>query len=156
MSGTLAMGWQVPGPRSSVNCVNLKLNNSGLASGSMPGRCSSRVRVTGNFTPLPKVASSVSFFSGSQADLLRQETGTPSRSDDRAPNGNKCGLCVVARFFRGVDLSRPDRESSGLKTRATANPARQRILGKTRGRRQKKVGHFFSKCRRFVMSTPHS
>jgi hypothetical protein len=56
------MGWQVPGPRSSVNCVNVKLNYSGLASGSMPGRCRSGVRDTGNFTPLPKLASSLSFF----------------------------------------------------------------------------------------------
>src|ERR1700674_3182047 len=60
--GMLDMGLQLPGPCSSVNCVKLKLNNSGLASGSMPGRCRSIVRVTGNFTLLPKLASSVSFF----------------------------------------------------------------------------------------------
>jgi hypothetical protein len=62
MFGMLAMGQQLPGPRSSVNCVNLKLNNSDLAFGSMPGKCSVRVKFTGNFTPLPKLASSVSFF----------------------------------------------------------------------------------------------
>src|SRR5258708_704609 len=57
----LAMGLQFPDPRSSVNFVNLKLNNSGLALDTMPGRRKCRVRVTGNFTLSPKLASSISF-----------------------------------------------------------------------------------------------
>lgn len=56
-----AMGLKLPGPPSAVNCVDWKLSNSSLTAGSLPGRCRSRVIVTGNFTPLSKFASSVSF-----------------------------------------------------------------------------------------------
>ena len=95
MFGMLAIGWQLPGPRSSVNCVNVKLNSSGLASGSMPGKCSSRVRVRGNFTPLPKLASSVSFFSA-QRGLFPGTSLTGRRlraAMDGAAARHRCGLC---------------------------------------------------------------
>src|ERR1700693_2050461 len=93
MFGMLAMGWQVPGPRSSVNFVKLKLNNSGLASGSMPGRCSNRVRVTGNFTPLPKLASSVSFFFPGERSILGASSDSPTCTVPLA--------CLVSSAFKG-------------------------------------------------------
>jgi hypothetical protein len=75
------MGLQLSGPRSFVIRVNLKLCNSGLASGSMPDRYMSRVTVTINFTPLPKLASSVSFFdSAAMSESLAEiEKGSTRR-----------------------------------------------------------------------------
>lgn len=63
MSGASAMGLHPSRQRSSVDDVNLKFDSSGLAPGSMPGRCSRSVRFTANITPLPKFVSSVSYFS---------------------------------------------------------------------------------------------
>ena len=65
---------QLPGPRSPVNYMNLKLNNSSLAFGSMPGRCRISVMVAGNLTPLPESASSVSFFFTGARSILVRET----------------------------------------------------------------------------------
>ena len=57
-----AMGMRLPRLPTAVSALNLKRNNLDLASGSPPDRGTGGDTLTVNFTPLPKMASSVSFF----------------------------------------------------------------------------------------------
>jgi hypothetical protein len=70
MRDALAMGTYLPGPPTSATTSNLNLNKPCLASGSMPSRYASREAGAVNFTPLPRLASSVSFFSAGSRPIL--------------------------------------------------------------------------------------
>jgi hypothetical protein len=58
------------GPPTSLNAENFKSSDRNLTSDSIPGRCASSHQVTINFTLLPEVASSVSFFFAGTRSIL--------------------------------------------------------------------------------------